>query len=216
MTDFERLRLGMVDGQIRTADVTDHLVLAAFLSLPRESFVPEARRGLAYLDARVPLGPSGRATFEPMILARLVQLAAPREGERALVVGCGYGYTAAILAELGLSVVALEQDPELAAEARARLSAYPGVEVVEGPLAEGAPANGPYDLIFCDGVIVTGADALGSRLRPQGRLVAAAGSGRATRATVFRRTNQGLAATTFFDAAGPVLPGFQPVEAFAF
>lgn len=216
MTDFERLRLGMVDGQIRTADVTDHRVLAAFLAVPRESFVPEARRGLAYLDARVPLGPAGRATLEPMILARLVQLAAPQAGERALVIGCGLGYTAAILAELGLNVVALEEDAGLAAEARDRLGAYPAVEVVEGPLAEGAPKAGPYDLVFCDGAIVTGADGLAPQLQPQGRVVAPAGSGPTPRATVFRRAGQALAANTFFDAAAPVLPGFRPVEAFAF
>lgn len=216
MTDFERLRLGMVDGQIRTADVTDHRVLAAFLTVPREAFVPDARRGLAYLDSRVPLGPSGRAMMEPMILARLVQLGAPREGERALVVGCGYGYAAAIFAELGLTVTALEEDPALAAEARTRLAAYTDVTVVEGSLAAGAAEGGPFDLVFCDGAIVTGADALAARLKPQGRLVAPAGEGRATRATIFRRSDQGLAATTVFDAAAPALPGFQPAAAFAF
>ncbi|MFC3693641.1 protein-L-isoaspartate O-methyltransferase family protein [Chenggangzhangella methanolivorans] len=213
MTDFERLRLGMVDGQIRTADVTDHRVIGAFLSVPRESFVPEARKGLAYLDARVPLGPTGRAMLEPMILARLVQLAAPVEGERALVVGCGLGYTAAVLAALGLDVVALEEEADLARGARERLV---GVDVVEGRLADGAPQAGPYDLIFCDGAIVTGADRLGAQLTPRGRLVAPAGQGRTTRATVFRRSDQGLAAATFFDAAGATLPGFGPVEAFAF
>lgn len=216
MMDFERLRLGMVDGQIRTADVTDHRVLAAFLTVPRESFVPEQRRGLAYLDARTPLGPDGRAALDPMTLSRLVQLAAPREGERALVVGCGLGYTAAIVCELGLSVVALEEDAGLAGEARARLAACQGVEVVEGPLAAGAPDAGPYDLVFCDGAIVTGADALGAQLKPHGRIVAPAGEGRATRATVFRRTGQSLAASAFFDASAPVLPGFRPAETFAF
>lgn len=216
MTDFERLRLGMVDGQIRTADVTDHRVLAAFLTVPRERFVPDARRDLAYLDSRVPLGSAGRAMMEPMILARLVQLAAPREGEHALVVGCGYGYAAAILAELGLKVTALEEDAAFLAEARDRLAAYPTVTVVEGALAEGTSEGEPFDLVLCDGAIVTGEDSLAARLKPQGRLVAPAGQGRATRATIFRRTDQGLAGTTFFDAAAPALPGFQPAEAFAF
>ena len=216
MTDFERLRLGMVDGQIRTADVTDHRVLAAFLTVPREAFVPDARRGLAYLDSRVPLGVPGRAMMEPMILARLIQLAAPREGERALVVGCGYGYAAAIFARLGLKVTALEEDEALLGEARKRLAASGGVTVVGGALTAGAAEGGPFDLIFCDGAIVTGEDALAACLKPQGRLVAPAGEGRATRATIFRRTDQGLAATTFFDAAAPALPGFQRAEAFAF
>ena len=214
MTDFERLRLGMVDGQIRTADVTDHLVLAAFLSVPRESFVPDARRDLAYLDARVPLGPAGRAMLEPMTLAKLIQLADVQPGERALVVGCGYGYVAAILAELGAAVTALEQDPELTVEALARLSGR--ATVVEGPLVDGAPAEAPFDLIFCDGAIVTGLERLAAQLAPHGRMVAPAGEGRPQRATVFRRNGEALAATTFFDVSAPVLPGFAPAEVFAF
>ncbi|MFJ5488422.1 protein-L-isoaspartate O-methyltransferase, partial [Hansschlegelia beijingensis] len=113
MTDFERLRHGMVDGQIRVADVTDHRVLAAFLTVPRERFVPAGREDLAYLDIRAPLGAPGRAMLEPMTLARLVQLAAPEEHESVLVVGCGLGYSVAIFAELAARVVGLECDADL-------------------------------------------------------------------------------------------------------
>lgn len=214
MTDLERLRLGMVDGQIRTADVTDHRVLAAFLAVPRESFVPEVRRDLAYLDARVPLGPAGRFMLEPMTLAKLVQLADVQPGERALVVGCGFGYAAAILAELGASVTALEQDSGLTVEALARLAGK--AVVVEGPLVDGVPAKAPFDLIFCDGAIVTGLERLSEQLAPGGRIVAPAGEGRAQRATVFRKNGEVIAASEFFDASGPVLPGFAPAPVFAF
>ncbi|RXF74576.1 protein-L-isoaspartate O-methyltransferase family protein [Hansschlegelia zhihuaiae] len=216
MTDFARLRLGMVDGQIRTADVTDHRVLSAFLAVPREEFVPEARRGLAYLDARVPLGPAGRATLEPMTLARLVQLAGAREHERVLVVGCGYGYVVALFRELAGHVVGLEQDSGLAAAARERLAGRPGIEIVEGPLAEGAPAQAPFDLIFCDGAVADGLGKLAGQLAPEGRIVAPAGVGRATKATVFRKAGAGLSAASYFDAYGPALPGFERAEAFAF
>lgn len=216
MTDFSRLRLGMVDGQIRTADVTDHRVLQAFLTVPREDFVPAARRDLAYLDARVPLGVEGRATFDPMTLAKLVQLADPKAGERALVVGCGLGYSAAIFSELAGFVVGLEVSPDLAAHARSALAARENVVVAEGPLPAGAPAEGPYDLIFCDGSIAAEPAELGSQLRPDGRIVAAAGAGRATKATVFRRLGGGLAGASSFDAYGPPLPGFEIEAAFAF
>lgn len=216
MTDFSRLRLGMVDGQIRVADVTDHRVLQAFLTVPREDFVPPARRDLAYLDARVPLGVDGRATLDPMTLAKLVQLADPQPGEHVLVVGCGLGYSAAIFSELAGSVVGLEVSPGLAAHARRALADRRDVEVVEGPLPAGAVAQGPYDLIFCDGSVAAGLAGLGSQLKPDGRIVAPAGVGRATKATVFRRQADGLAAASSFDSYGQPLPGFEVEHAFAF
>jgi protein-L-isoaspartate(D-aspartate) O-methyltransferase len=216
MTDFDRLRLGMVDGQIRTADVTDHRVLAAFLSTPREAFTPEARRSLAYLDARTPLGPAGRAMLDPMTLARLIQLAAPDAEERALVVGCGLGYTAAILAELVRHVTALESDPDLAAGARERLAGRPNVSVVEGPLPDGAAGEAPFDLIFCDGAVAANLSQLARQLEAHGRIVAIAGEGGAAKAVIYRRAAGGLAQASAFDASGPLLPGFEPAAAFAF
>lgn len=216
MTDFGRLRLGMVDGQIRTADVTDRRVLEAFLSVPREEFVPESRRALAYLDACAPLGVPGRAALEPMLLARLVQLADAKATERALVVGCGLGYAAAIFSALAASTVGLEEDPALAAGARERLKGWPGVEIVEGPLIAGAPQFAPFDLIFCDGVVSDGLGALAGQLAPQGRIVAPAGVERATKATVFRRHGHGLSSSASFDAYGPALPGFATAPAFLF
>lgn len=213
MTEFERLRTGMVDGQIRVADVTDRRVLAAFLTVERERFVPAGRRELAYLDVRTPLG-GGRAMVEPMILAKLVQLADPKDGERVLVVGAGLGYSAAIFARLAGSVVALEE-PALAGAARAALAGVDGVRVVEGPLAAGAPAEGPYDLIFCDGAVFDGLGALAAQLAPEGRIVAPAGRVRPTKATAFRVAGGELTGVAAFDAAAPTLPGFEPVEAFA-
>lgn len=216
MTDFERLRVGMVDTQIRPADVTDHEVIRAFLIVPRENHVPEGRAALAYLDARVPLGAGGRATLDPMTLAKLVQLAAPKPGEKVLVVGCGLGYSAAILAQLAGEVTALECDATLASEAKRRLADLANVVVIEGPLADGAPSRAPFDLIFCDGLVTGGLDMLGDQLAPNGRIVAPAGGARASKATVFRRRGDTLAASTSFDAAGPALPGLQQVEAFVF
>ncbi|MDR4306103.1 protein-L-isoaspartate O-methyltransferase [Chelatococcus sambhunathii] len=216
MTDFDRLRVGMVDGQIRTADVTDHRVISAFLSVPREDYVPEARRGLAYLDARVPLGAPGRATLDPMTLAKLVQLADPQEDDKVLVVGCGLGYAVAIFAELAGSVVGLEVEPTLAVVAEDRFAGRAGVKIVEGPLPEGSPADAPFDLIFCDGSVSTRLDALARQLAPDGRLIAITGDGRSTKATVLRRAGDGVATSTAFDAFGPALPGFERAETFAF
>ncbi|HEY0292003.1 MAG TPA: protein-L-isoaspartate O-methyltransferase [Hansschlegelia sp.] len=216
MTDFERLRHGMVDGQIRVADVTDHRILAAFLAVPREKFAPPGREALAYLDARIPLGPPGRAMLDPMTLAKLVQLAEPGESERVLVVGSGLGYSAAIFSELAGRVVGLESDPNLAAASRETLSDRSNVAIVTGPLASGAPHEAPFDLIFFDGAVTAGLETLAAQLAPTGRLVGPAGPGRATKATVFRPSETELTAAPAFDAYAPALPGFEPVEAFAF
>ncbi len=216
MADFERLRLGMVDGQIRTADVTDHRVLNAFLTVPREDYVPQTRRDIAYLDARAPLGVPGRATLDPMTLAKLVQFADPQDEERVLVVGCGLGYSVAIFAELARTIVGLEVEPTLAVVLSDKFAGRPGVRIVEGPLPQGAAIDAPYDLIFCDGSVAAGLEGLGRQLKPAGRLVAIAGEGRSTKATAFRRAGEGLSSTTAFDASGPALPGFEREEAFAF
>ncbi|MFC7052803.1 protein-L-isoaspartate O-methyltransferase [Hansschlegelia quercus] len=215
MTDFERLRHGMVDGQIRVADVTDRRVLAAFLSVPKERFCAPGQEDLAYLDLSMPLGPAGRASLEPRTLAKLVQLADPQQGETALVIGCGRGYSAAILAGLVSQVVALECDSGLASAARAALGDLPNVVVEEGPLPEGAPGSAPFDMIFVDGAVVDGYEALGAQLSAHGRMVAPAGFGRATKATVFRKAGTGLSTAQAFDAGGPLLPGFEAREAFA-
>lgn len=215
MTDFERLRHGMVDGQIRVADVTDRRVLAAFLSVPKERFVAPGQESLAYLDLRMPLGPVGRASLDPMTLAKLVQLADPVKSDKVLVVGCGRGYSAAILAELAGEVVALEVDSGLAAAARAALEGLPNVSVVEGALPDGAPGAAPFDLIFVEGSVAAAYESLGEQLGEDGRMVAAAGFGLATKATVFRKAASGLSSAQAFDANGPLLPGFEAHPAFA-
>lgn len=214
MPDFARLRLGMVDGQIRVADVTDHRIIAAFLSVERERFVIESRRDLAYLDTQAPLG-RGRVMLDPMTLAKLTQLADPQPGERVLVVGAGLGYTVALFGALGCNVVGLEQDGSLVSIARAALQSEARVEIVEGVLTQGVAARGPYDLIFCEGAIVDRFAALGAQLAPEGRMIAPAGRGQPAKATVFRRHGDELGAAATFDASAVVLPGFEAVETFA-
>lgn len=213
MSDFARLRQGMVDCQIRVADVTDPRVIAAFSETPRENYMPAGRRDVAYLDSRAPLG-GGREMLDPMTLAKLIQLADPREGETALVVGAGLGYAAAVLSRLVGVVTAVESDPALAAEARTNL-AVDGVRLVEGPLPAGAPAGAPYDLIFIEGAVEDGLGALAAQLKPHGRIIAPAGRTRPTKATIFRRNGSELGAAPAFDAHAAVLPGFAAEDVFA-
>src|SRR4051794_3874588 len=110
--DFSRARRFMVDGQLAPNGITDPLLLGAMGEIPRETFLPPAVRHRAYADDSVPLG-GDRAMLSPMVLAKMIQLALPQPGERALVLGAGGGYGAAVLARMGLKVTAVESDPAL-------------------------------------------------------------------------------------------------------
>ena len=155
MIDNTVRRSNMVDGQLRPNKVSDSRVLGAMRALPRERFLPPALAALAYADQNVTL-PDGRCMVAPMVLARLVQLADPAPGERALLVGAGTGYGAVVLAACGAAVVALEDNEDLLRIARTVVPALaPGldadVKIVSGPLAAGWPAGAPYDLVFIEG-----------------------------------------------------------------
>ena len=217
MFDATTARRLMVDGQIRTADVTDAALLDAMLAVPRERFLPSTLAPLAYLDADIPIG-KGRAMLRPMVLAKLIQAARIRAGERVLDVGCATGYSAAILARLGALVIALEEDPDLAKAARAGLAAMGVVnsEVVVGPLAAGWPADAPYDLIMLNGAAEIVPDALGGQLRPEGRLIGIGGRPPASKGIIYRVIEGRFVGRPIFDAAASLLPGFRAPPSFVF
>lgn len=218
--DFARARQTMVDTQIRTGDVTDQHVLEAFLAVPREAFLAEPQRGLAYRDRAVQVaghrGEDKRFLLDPMVLAKLLQLADLEEAGRALVVGCATGYSAALVAELVAEVVALESDPALAGIAREALAAAANVTVVEGELTAGWPAGAPYDVILVDGAVEFVPEALQSQVREGGRLVAIVGTGMAGKAMLYRRVDGDFSGFPAFDAPAPPLPGFQKPPSFVF
>jgi protein-L-isoaspartate(D-aspartate) O-methyltransferase len=133
MTDFATARRHMVDGQVRTADVTDLRILSAMLDIPRERFVPPASAAIAYLDLDLPVGKSGsRRLLKPMVLGKLIHAANIAPGDRVLDVGCATGYGAAVLARVAGQVIALEQDADLARAARSELAGQPNATVVSG------------------------------------------------------------------------------------
>ena len=218
-TDYSTARTLMVDCQVRPNKVTDAKVVAAMRWLPRERFVPAARAALAYSDEDVPLG-AGRFLMEPMVIGRLVQLAAVRAGERALVVGAGSGYGAALLAACGAVVTALEQDGALLAIARAVLAdVAPRVVVVEGPLAAGWKAAGPYDVVLIEGAVADIPDDVAAQLRPDGgRLVTVLKpGGRIGQAVLCTLAGGGrLSRQPVFDCAVPDLPMLRREPGFVF
>ena len=218
-TDFAVARAMMVDSQVRPNKVTDPRILEAMRSLPRERFVPPSRQALAYSDEDVPLG-GGRFLMEPMVIARLVQMAAVRPGERALVVGAGSGYGAARLAACGANVTALEQDAALLAMARAALAdVAPGVAVVEGRLAEGWKAGAPFDAILIEGAVPELPPALAGQMTSgTGRLVAVLRPGaRVGQAVLCTAAGGGrLNPRPLFDCAVPALPEMRREPGFVF
>jgi len=223
MNDYVTLRTKMVDGQLRTQGVTDLDVLAAIGEVPREHFVPAKSRPLAYIDADILVkeaGEGGEARYlmEPAPFARLVQLAGIGKSDIVLDIGCGTGYSAAVLARLADSVVALESDPELAQQASEALVelGIDNVAVVETLLESGYPSEGPYDVVFVDGAVEMVPEALFQQLKVGGRLVAVVGFGRAAPVMVYTRSNDEVAGRAAFDADVRPLPGFRKPRAFVF
>ena len=210
MQDFSLARRAMVDSQLRPEAVTDRGVLAAMASVERENFVPESARALAYFDRPLRLSDS-RAMMPPAALGRLLSELAPRAGERALIVGSGTGYAAALLKAIGLEVVALESDEELARTARAA-----GVETVTGDLAAGWAKEAPYDLVLFDGAVEEVPDSILKQLAPGGRLAGAIVDRGVTRLVVGRVAGGSLGLRSLADADVAILPGFSRPRAFTF
>ena len=217
MTDFAAARLNMVLSQLEPNRVTDAAVVAAMSEVPRERFVPEGLAGVAYVDEDIQVAP-GRYLMEPMVFARLLQAAAPRPQELVLDLGCATGYSAAVLAKLTATVVAMESDDELAARATETLAALAidNAAVITGALAEGRADQGPYDLIVIEGSVPDVPGALADQLAEGGRLVAVIGAGPMGKATLVERGDAVLSRRVLFDAATPPLPGFDTAPAFTF
>lgn len=217
MTDFATARRHMVDGQVRTADVTDLRILDAMIEIPRERFVPASSAGLAYLDLDLPVGKSGsRRLLKPMVLAKLIHAADIAPGDRVLDVGCATGYGAAVLAHVAGQVVALEQEADLAQVARTALSGQQNVSVVSGALTGGWPQGSPYDAVVLEGATEIPPETFLSQLKEGGRLVCVLGGGPAAKAMLYCRSGDELGGRPIFDATAAVLPGFAETPVFAF
>jgi protein-L-isoaspartate(D-aspartate) O-methyltransferase len=221
MDDYAALRQRMVDNQIRPSAVTDHDVIKAFLSVPREEFVSPAERPFAYADRDARMnGSTGspRMMMAPVQLARLVQKLTRGPQAKVLVIGCGTGYSAAILARLAGRVIAVEEDDALAVRARQLLEGVGAVNVavVSAPLVAGFPAEAPYDAILVDGAVEVLPDALIRQLKPDGVLGVIERDERLSRAMVYERLGDDAAKWPLFEASAALLPGFERKREFVF
>ena len=208
--DFAAARAAMVENQLRPQGVTDRAVIAAMGTVERERFLPDELKPSAYADRALALG-GGRFLPAPDVLGRLLTQLQPRPGQRALVVGAASGYSAAVLERIGLAVVALESDPELAARARDS-----GLTVVDGPLEAGHKRGAPYDLILIDGAVEYLPDAIVDQLDDGGRLGAALIDRGVSRLIVGRKAGGAFGHLSVGDAGAPALPGFVRPRAFTF
>jgi protein-L-isoaspartate(D-aspartate) O-methyltransferase len=213
---FDEMRQAMIDSQLRTTGVSDPRVVEAFAAVPRERFVPADRAMVAYLDDDLPVAP-GRYLMEPMAFGQLLMGARFRPDERVLIIGAGTGYSAAVIARLAGEVVAVEQDPDLAATARANLADVANVTVVDGLLAGGWPEGAPYDVLFFDGAVAQVPPTLLAQLKDGGRVAGVVvdedGVQRAATGVV-AGGSFGLA--EFTDISVQPLPGFERPKRFTF
>ena len=208
--DFAAAREAMIESQLRPQGVTDPAVLDAMRRIPRENFLPSHTRPLAYVDRAVAIG-EGRFLAAPAVLGQLLTQMMPEVGQRALVVGAGTGYSAAILLAMGLDVVALESDAGLCAAARDQ-----GIKVTEEPLEQGHAAGAPYDQILIDGAVEYIPDAIVAQLADGGRLGTALSDRGITRLAIGRKAGDAFGTLSVGDAGVPALPGFQRPRVFTF
>lgn len=216
MTDFATRRRMMVDTQVRPSDVTEFPIIDAMLTVPREVFVPRDRIDAAYADDLVELG-DGRVLLDPRCFAKLLEALNLSNADLVLDIGSGLGYSAAVIARIAEAVVAVEDDTDRVAEAQSLLSEHHADNVVlhDGPLTDGAPEHGPYDAILIEGGVETVPDAVIAQLKDGGRIACIFMEGALGTVRVGHKRDGQLSWRYAFNAAAPVLQGFEKTVEFA-
>ncbi|GGE59136.1 protein-L-isoaspartate O-methyltransferase family protein [Actibacterium pelagium] len=215
MTDFATRRRMMVDTQIRPSDVTKFPIIEAMLTVPREQFVPDEQREAAYAGEHVALD-NGRVVLDPRVLAKMLDALDVQPDEVVLDLGCGLGYSTAVLARMAEAVVAVEEDADMAADAQTNLSEQnaDNAAVIEAPLAEGDAKHGPYDVVILQGAVEHMPDALLQQVKEGGRILAIFQEGALGVCRVGYKIDGEVSWRYAFNAGAPVLPGFERQNAF--
>ncbi len=217
MFDYAAARQHMINSQIRTNDVTDAGILAAFRAIPREVFVPAGQRALAYSDVHIKTS-EGRLLIRPRDFSKMLDAADIKPTDIVLDIACGRGYSTAVLAGIADTVVGLEDDTERMDKASEHLLSLEitNAAIVKGDLKSGAREHGPFDVIFVNGAVSKVPKTWLDQLANNGRLVAVVQNGPIGRACVFTRVGDTVGERIVFDASLPSLPGFAPTPEFVF
>ncbi len=217
MADFAQRRTMMVDTQVRTNDVTSFPIIEAMLTVPREAFVPPARRDAAYIGENLPIG-DDRYLLEPRTLAKMIEALDIRPGDLVLDVGCGLGYSSAVIARMAEAVVAIEENAAMAQQAQDSLAAENifNVAVLEAPLAEGCPKQAPFDIILIGGGVEQVPAALTAQLKEGGRIAAIFKEGALGSVRIGWMLDGQVNWRFAFHASAPVLSGFEHAKGFRF
>lgn len=217
MPDFSDARLNMLEGQVRTNDVSDKALQAVVSDLPRELFVPRAKQSIAYADENIEVS-DGRYLMRPRSFTKLVQAANIKPHDLVLIIGCGTGYSAAVIGRLADSVVAVEEDEMLAQKATSNLEdlEIDNVAVVNAPHNLGLADQGPYNVILVDGALPERQPAIEAQLANGGRMAVILQDGPIGTAMVITRDEDAFVAVPSFDAAVPPLSGFAKEKGFVF
>lgn len=216
MQDFAARRMTMVDTQVRPSDVTKFPIIDAMLRIPREDFVPENMVETAYVGENLMIAP-GRVLLEPRTLAKMLDALEITDKDLVLDIGCGTGYSSAVLAQMAQAVVAVEEDTKLAQDAEAALARVGAESVVvhTGPLVDGAAMHAPFDAMLVEGGIQMFPEALAAQLHENGRVVALFMSGQLGVVRMGTKQNGIIGWRDIFNATAPMLPGFTPAPTFA-
>ena len=217
MTDFTAARTAMVDCQVRPSDVTKYPIIDALLSVPREAYVPTEMREVAYVGEHVRLG-GDRVVLDPRTFAKMLDAVNVQPDEAVLDLGCGLGYSTAVLARMADAVIAVEDNGNLATTASEILTAndVDNAFVVTGPLTKGAAKHGPFDVLFIEGAVETIPQALLDQVKNGGRIVAIFAEGPLGQCRVGSKTASGISWRYAFDATAPILAGFENALEFQF
>jgi protein-L-isoaspartate(D-aspartate) O-methyltransferase len=217
MMDFAKQRVTMVDTQVRPSDVTSFNIIDAMLDVPREAFVPPAKRAIAYAGGPIEITP-GRSLLDARTIAKMLDAADLERGDAVLEIGCGLGYTTALLAHMVDAVVAVEEDADMAAEAESTLGGHgtDNAAVVTGALAEGHAKAGPYDAIMIFGGVQDMPEGLFDQLKEGGRIVAIFMDGALGEVRRGLKADGGVSWRMMFNASADILPGFERAESFTF
>ncbi|WP_206201965.1 protein-L-isoaspartate O-methyltransferase [Terasakiella sp. SH-1] len=216
--DYALSRFNMIEGQIKTNRVTDPYVLEAMGEVPREAFVPNAKKGVAYIDDAIEVA-KGRFILEPMVMARMLEVAELQNDDIVLDIGCNTGYSTAVLAKVVSTVVALESDEKLAHQATETLNSL-GIDnavVVTGRLSDGVAKQAPYNVIFFNGSVSEIPDSIKQQLADGGRLICmVAGDSILSTVSVYTRRDEFFSKRDVLEAGVARLPGFEVEKGFSF